>query len=215
MALAGGAGSQQLPRAPGTGPAAQLDAPYGLTIDGAGDLYVTDIRSYTVREISPSGVVTTLAGLAGSYGSADGAGAAARFQYPIGASADGAGALYVADLGNETIRKITPAGVVTTLAGSTSAAGSQDGTGSGARFNRPSGLAVDAAGDVFVADTGNDTIRMITPDGVVTTVVGKAGEAGIRLGADGRLAPPTAVAVIGPGRLAIACGDAVVIATLP
>ena len=99
-------------------------------------------------------MVTTLAGLAGSAGSADGTGSAARFNDPVGVAVDSAGNVYVADTDNHTIRKVTPAGVVTTLAGLAGSSGSADGTGSAARFNDPYGVAVDSAGNVYVADTG-------------------------------------------------------------
>src|SRR6266581_5072188 len=101
---------------------------------------------------------TTLAGQA-SIGSADGTGSAARFDYPWGMATDSSGNVYVADTYNYTIRKITPAGVVTTLAGLAGSSGSADGTGSAARFNRPSGVATDSSGNVYVADYGNSTIR--------------------------------------------------------
>ena len=97
-------------------------------------------------------MVTTLAGLAGNPGSADGTGSAARFYFPSGVAVDGAGNVYVADAGNHTIRKVTPAGVVTTLAGLAGSHGSADGTGSAARFYYPTGVAVDGAGNVYVAD---------------------------------------------------------------
>ena len=90
--------------------------------------------NHTIRKVTPAGVVTTLAGLAGSSGSADGTGSAARFYHPSGVAVDSAGNVYVADCGNHTIRKVTPAGVVTTLAGLAGNHGSADGTGSAARF---------------------------------------------------------------------------------
>ena len=113
----------------------------------------------TIREVTPVGnnwVVTTLAGLAGCTGTNDGTGSAARFYYPYGVAVDSAGNLYVADSGNHTIREVTPVGtnwVVTTLAGLAGSAGTNDGTGSTARFNYPAGVAVDSAGNVYVADT--------------------------------------------------------------
>src|SRR5207302_11263104 len=112
-------------------------------------------------------VVTTLAGLAGSSGTNDGTGSAARFNNPYGVGVDSVGNVYVADSGNDTIRKVTPAGVVTTLAGSAGNPGSANGVGSNARFNSPFGVAVDTAGNVYVADTAN-TIRKVTSAGVVT-----------------------------------------------
>jgi DNA-binding beta-propeller fold protein YncE len=110
---------------------------------------------------------------------------------------DGAGNVFVADYGGNTIRKITPAGVVTTLAGTAGMTGSADGTGPDGRFNRPTGVAVDSAGNVYVADNHNSTIRKITPAGVVTTVAGTAGVAGIVLGTTPRLALPRFLAITG------------------
>src|SRR5205823_13030124 len=114
----------------------------------------------------------TLAG--GGFGSADGTGSAALFGNPTGVAVDNAGNVYVADTVNDTIRKVTPEGVVTTLAGSPGSGGSTDGTGSVARFYRPYGVAVDSVGQVYVADTINNTIRSVTPEGVVTTLAGLA-----------------------------------------
>jgi uncharacterized delta-60 repeat protein len=171
--LAGSFGSTD-----GTGSAARFVYPYGLATDSAGNVYVADGYNHTIRKITPAGVVTTLAGLAGGAGSADGTGSAARFNNPFGVATDSAGNVYVADSYNNTIRKITPVGVVTTLAGLAGSVGSADGTGSAARFNFPTGVATDSAGNVYVADTSNYTLRKITPAGVVTTLAGLAGSLG-------------------------------------
>jgi sugar lactone lactonase YvrE len=158
-----------------TGGSAEFNQPYGIAIDGSGNLYVTELGNNTVRMVTSGGVVTTLAGTAGSAGSTDGTGTAARFNQPIGIAIDGSGNLYVADSNNNTIRKIASGGVVTTLAGSPGSAGTADGTGSAARFRSPRGVATDAAGNIYVADSGNCTIRKVTPAGVVTTLAGTPG----------------------------------------
>src|SRR5258706_360573 len=159
------------------GAAASFDSPVGVATDSAGNVYVTDTSNNTIRKITPAGAVTTLAGTAGVSGSSDGTGPAARFNLPRGVAADGAGNVYVADSSNHTIRKITPAGVVTTLAGTASVSGGSDGAGAAASFNFPTGIATDSAGNIYVADTDNSTIRKITPAGVVTTVAGAARQA--------------------------------------
>ena len=100
---------------------------------------------------------TTFVGTAGQVGSADGTGSEARFNYPFGLTVDPAGNIYVADSSNHTIRKVMPAGVVTTLAGLAGVYGSADGTGSVARFDRPYGVAVDSAGNLYAVDLGNNT----------------------------------------------------------
>ncbi len=180
--LAGRAGASG--SADGTGSAARFNEPYGVTVDSAGNVFVADLLNFTIRKVTPSGVVTTLAGLAGSPGSADGTGSAARFGThnwvggPAGVAVDSAGNVYVADTWNYTVRKVTPGGVVTTLAGLAGGQASADGTGSAARFNSPFGVAVDSAGNVYVADSYNHTIRKVTPGGVVTTLAGLAGSPG-------------------------------------
>jgi sugar lactone lactonase YvrE len=185
------------------GAPALFNYPSGIAVDGPGNVYVADLGNNTIRKITPNGIVTTLAGTPGQSGGADGTGGTAQFDFPYGLAADAAGNIYVADLGNDTIRKITPDGAVTTLAGAAGQSGSADGAGNAARFNGPSGVAVDGAGNVYVADTDNDIIREITPGGTVTTLAGVAGQFG---GTDGTGSAalfgfPGGVAVDGAGNL--------------
>ncbi len=208
----------------GTGAAARLDFPVGLASDGAGNLFVSDRKirkvvvatgdvttiegipdvarsamaadgagnlfiagwfNHTIRKVDvATGLVTTIAGSPGVSGSTDGMGAAARFNGPSGLATDGAGNLFVADGDNHTIRRVDVAtGLVTTIAGSPGVSGSADGTGTTARFYWPGLLATDGAGNLFVADTGNSTIRkIVVATGVVTTPVGSPGHGGVALG---------------------------------
>jgi len=186
----------------GTGAAARFSGPRGMAVDSAGNVYVADYGNSTIRKVTAAGVVTTLAGTAGMYGSVDGMGAAARFNSPTGVAVDSAGNVYVADSSNSTIREVIAGGVVTTLAGSALRTGNADGKGAAVRFNRPTGVVVDGAGNVYVTDTGNATIRKITPFGNTTTVAGMAGVAGIVLGAAPRFAFPQYLAI---------CGDSLVV----
>jgi hypothetical protein len=168
--LAGSAGS-----ADGIGSAARFNQPGGIAVDNTtGVVYVADSFNNTIRRIEPRGIVTTIAGLAGTSGSADGLGSAARFNNPTALATDNWGIVYVADTGNHTIRSITPSGVVTTIAGLAGAAGSIDGTGTAARFNAPQGIALEGAW-IYVVDTNNQTIRRITAGNVVTTIAGCPG----------------------------------------
>ncbi|BCY28403.1 T9SS type A sorting domain-containing protein [Flavobacterium okayamense] len=155
--------------ADGTGSAAQFAQPKGIVLDSSGNIFVVDQINLRIRKITPTGVVTTFAGN-GVSDVIDGTGTAASFATPTGLAIDISDNLYVAD--GWTIRKITPGGVVTTLAGSLPL-GYEDGTGAAAKFRNPEGLAVDASGNVYVADYGNNKIRKITPAGVVTTFAGQ------------------------------------------
>ena len=150
----------------------------GLAADANGNLYIADTENHAIRKMTPTGDVTTLAGMPGVAGSADGTGAAASFNVPTGIAVDVAGNVYVGDTGNQLIRKISPAGVVTTLAGTVNVTGHGDGIGTSATFNGPTGVAVDLAGNVYVADSANDAIRRIAPDGTVTTLAGTPGVPG-------------------------------------
>lgn len=154
----------------GTGTAAKFSRPIDIAADSSGNLYVADLDNNLIRKITPGAVVTTLAG-SGSSGSTNGTGTAASFTSPYGLAVDSSGNVYVADMGNNLIRKITPAGVVTTLAGS-GVSGTVNGTGTAAEFKSPNNVAVDSSGNVYVEDDNNKLIRMITSAGVVTTLAG-------------------------------------------
>ena len=169
------AGSGGIGTTDGTGNGAKFDQPDGLALDSNGNLWVADKNNQTIREITPGGVVTTFAGIAGSAGSTDATGTAAQFNEPTGVAVGSGGALYVADSLNNTIRKITSSGVVTTLAGQSGTAGSVDATGAAAFFRQPLGVAVDSSGNVYVTDFGNNSIRKVTQGGVVTTLAGTEG----------------------------------------
>ncbi|QDQ26927.1 DUF839 domain-containing protein [Chitinimonas arctica] len=212
----------------GKGSAAGFDKPYGIGIDPAGNLYVADTDfikidshfSATIRKITPDAVVSTVAGTRWEKGSADGIGSQARFMEPRGMVSDAAGNIYIADSHNATIRKLSPSGVVSTLAGQARGigggiVGSSDGTGTQAQFNKPTGLTIDAAGNLYVADSGNNLIRKVTQAGVVTTVAGNK-KRGTVLGAlPGSLDNPTNIRFLGGQRFAVTSGNAILTLTLP
>jgi len=156
------AGSSPRGFADGTGPAAKFGRGYNIAIDASGNLYVADSENHRIRKITPAGVVTTLAGT-GTPGATDGPGNSATFSNPRGVTVDADGNVYVADFGNSLLRRITPAGVVSTLAGQEGTPGSQDGIGKAAMFNKPQGLTINAAGTLYVADTYGNVIRKVTP----------------------------------------------------
>ncbi|HKY28948.1 MAG TPA: hypothetical protein VJM12_13495, partial [Pyrinomonadaceae bacterium] len=155
----------------GDGSPTTLADPFGVAVDAEGVVYIADAgESNRIQKIAPDGTITTLAG--GSEGFADGAGAQASFNTPSGIAIDANANLYVADTGNNRIRKVTPEGVVSTIAGD-GTAGYVDGPVAQAQFNGPIGVAVDNVGNVYVADTYNDRIRKISLDGQVMTLAGE------------------------------------------
>jgi streptogramin lyase len=181
----------------GSGANARFFGPVGVVADGNGNLFIADRENHCIRKITPAGAVTTLAGKPGVSGYSDGNGSAATFCYPIGVAVDGVGNIYVADLNNSAIRKITPGGVVTTFAGTPGAWGLVDGPGGTAKFWGPSAVAVDQSGNVYVADTFNQAIRKITPGGIVSTLAGSHDQIGYidGLGDNARFNYPMGVAV--------------------
>ncbi len=166
------AGSGVVGNVDGKGTAASFDTPEGIVIDAAGNLYVTDSKSGLIRAISPTGVVTTLAGTAYYTANDVGSGLGVSFDKPYGIAVDSHGNLFVADAGGNQIRKVTPAGLVYTFAGSVQ--GFADGPGTTALFYAPAGITIDAADNLYVADTYNNRIRKITPQAFVTTIAGNS-----------------------------------------
>jgi outer membrane protein assembly factor BamB len=190
----------------GLGSAARFAAPTGVAMDAQGNIYVADHDSHTIRKIDPAGAVTTLAGAPRTPGSDNGPRNVARFAYPSGVAVDSAGMVYVTDTGNHTIRKVTPAGDVTTLAGTAGADGSSDGTQGDASFRSPTGICIDGAGYLYVSDTDNSTIRKISPSGVVTTLAGWAQNPGDTdaLGTSAQFNAPNGIAVDTAGTVYVA-----------
>lgn len=167
-----------------TGTATSLNHPSGVVKDASGNLYVCDRDNHRIIKITSAGVSSVFAG--STMGFLDGAGTTAKFNQPYCITIDGAGNLYVGDRMNHMIRKITPAGVVSTLAGNGNP-GNANGTGSAATFNEPLGVAADATGNIYVADYINSALRKVTPAGVVTTLTGVTNIFGVAVDASGNV----------------------------
>ncbi len=198
--LSGSSGS-----ANGTGGNARFNQPQGVAVDASGNVYVADTGNHTIRKITSGGVVSTFAGIAGSPGSADATGTNAQFYAPVAVSVKSDGSLiYVADTYNHTVRQITAAGVVTTLAGKAGVFGFTNAVGSAAAFYQPQGIAVDGTGNVFVGDTANNSIRMVTSGGSVTTLAGTTNSGSADGTSAARFNQPMGVAVDAPGNVYVA-----------
>lgn len=171
----------------GSGATARFNRPMGVAAYGADNLFVADEANHTIRKVTFNGInwtTTTIAGLAGTGGTADGNNSGARFQEPYALTVNSSGRVYVAEHYYNCVRQIVPTGsnwVVSTIGISSTAGGSTDGSGTVARFKQPSGIVASPDGDVYVADSANDTIRRIAPNGLgwsVFTVAGLAGNSG-------------------------------------
>src|SRR5439155_916775 len=136
-----------------------------IGMDNANNIYVADTWNHTIRKIAPGGIVTTLAGSAGYLGSADGPPNNARFNCPVGLTVHPNGTIFVTDYNNHTLRQVTSAGMVTTLAGWAGIWGSADGSNNGALFFSPSGITVDSSTNLYVTDSGNNTLRKVSLSG--------------------------------------------------
>lgn len=198
--MGGGPGSSD-----GIGNKARFTRPMGMVVDSGGNLFIADMGNNVIRKIKPDGGVTTFAGSAGQYASVDGMGPDARLGRPIGIAIDASDNLYVADGGFNNVRKITPAGQVTTLVDKPTITGSQDVSNSFTGFHVLTGIVLDAVGNLYVADSGNNVIRKRALDGAVTTFAGKEGICGHINGAAGvaTLCAPTGLALDAAGNLVV------------
>ena len=184
--------------------------PSGIAVDAAGNLFIADSDNNRVRKVTPGGVASTVAGNGvGGFGGDGGAAISAQLSSPGGVSVDATGNLFIADTGNNRIRKVTPAGVISTVAGNGTVVGygGDGGPATSAQLHGPYGVAVDAAGNLFIADRDNCRIRKVTPGGVISTVAGNgtggfSGDGGPATSA--QLAAPHGVAVDAAGNLFIA-----------
>jgi sugar lactone lactonase YvrE len=197
--------------ADGTGSAARFRYPTGIAYDPiTNTVIVADENNHAIRRVTQGGVVTTIAGLGGTSGTANGTGSAARFTFPRGVTVDNTGVIYVADLSNHVIRKITAAGEVTTFTGSMRVSGSTDGFNNQALFEFPYDVVFDpSSGNLYVSDTGNNTIRRVTPEGRVTTVAGNPVASGDEdgTGSDALFSEPWGIDVDSAGNIYVADND--------
>jgi sugar lactone lactonase YvrE len=184
------------------GPAAsaQLNNPVGLALDASGNLYIADSFNNSIRMVSPSGVIATVAGNSSAGYSGDGGPATnAQLSHPLGISVDGSGNLYIVDYYNDRIRKVSAAGIITTVAGNGSTGDSGDGgPATGAQLNAPFGVAIDSGGNLFIAEHGGDRVRKVSAGGIITTVAGNGSQ-----GYSGDGGPATSAQLYNPGNVAV------------
>ncbi len=184
----------------GVATSAQLNNPYGVATDASGNLYIADASNYRVRKVTSAGIISTVAGTGTSgFGGDGGPATAAQLNLLFDVTLDARGNLYIADSRNNRIRKVTPAGIISTVAGtSTADFGGDGGAATSAQLNNPNGIAVDGGGNLYIADADNNRVRKVTPAGIISTVAGD-GTAGFR--GDGGAA--TAAQLRGPYDVAV------------
>ncbi len=209
ISIVAGDGTEGFSGDGGPATAARLDSPYGVAADSAGNIYIADTNNDRIRELTSAGMITTVAGVGGvSFSGDSGPATLAQLGGPYGVAADSAGNLYIADTSNSRIRKVTPAGTISTVAGDGTEGFSGDGgPATAAQLHTPSGVAADSAGSIYIADTGNVRIRKVTPAGVISTVAGNgafgfSGDGGPAIAA--QLAHPYGVAADSSGNIYIA-----------
>lgn len=187
----------------GAGTTAKFNEPVGIAVDASGSLYVADRVNQVIRKIATDGTVSNYVGAMGEAGDQDSGVGGAKFVYPRGVAVDAEGSLYITEEGNNRIRKVTPQGVVSTFAGNSSA-GSTDGIGTTARFYEPAGMAFDASGSLYIADSVNCRIRKVTPDGTVTTFAGSSGGLQDGQGSAAKFSGPLGLTVDARGQVFVA-----------
>ena len=197
----------------GAAGSAELHLPSAIVVGGTGALYIADSDNNVIREVTPGGVITTVAGngicaepLGGCYSGDHGPATRAQLAHPLGAALDGAGNLYIADTYNNVIRKVTPGGVITTVAGNYAAGAGfsgDHGPATSAQLNGPSGITVDGAGDLYIADTKNNAIRRVTASGVITTVAGRSSGCPQQTDGWGDGCPATSAELLSPSGVAV------------
>ncbi len=195
------AGSSESDFVDGASATARFSAPFGVAIDALSNIIVADENNHRIRSISTNGIVTTIAG--SETGFVDGVGSTARFASPTGVAIDASGNIIVADRNNHSIRRITPGGTVSTIAGD-GTLGFIDGASATARFYNPFGVAIDALGNIIVADRSNNRIRKITPDETVSTIAGGQSDFADGASAAARFSSPVGVAVDASGNIVVA-----------
>jgi sugar lactone lactonase YvrE len=194
----------------GLATSAQLAGPSGVAVDGAGNVFVADTVNSRIRRIDPAGVITTVAGTTSGSSGDGGPATSAQLMLPFAVALDGAGSLYIADTANQTIRRVDPAGIITTVAGTTLGNIGDGGLATVAHLINPHGVAVDSSGNLYIADANNDRVRRVDPNGIITTTAGLVDPEGMGPFARAHLADPRALVTAPPFTL-VAGGSAGII----